>query len=77
MLNQGQMIITKSGKMRAVITGACVRGGNISYEISYFSGESYKQAWVYSFEFDVDNAEKKSPGFTPPTIQLKISDAGK
>jgi len=65
MLSQGQEVITKSGKIRAVITGACIRGGNISYELSYFDTNDYKQCWVYSFEFDVDDAEKSNPGFKP------------
>lgn len=73
MLQSGQEIITKSGKVRAVITGACMRGGNISYEISYFSNNAYHQCWVYEFEFDVDDAEKQMPGFVPPSNQLKIS----
>ena len=73
-LSQGQEIITKSGKVRAVITGACIRGGNVSYEVSYFSNNSYQQCWMYAFEFDVDSAEKQMPGFKPPSNQLKLSD---
>lgn len=73
MLQSGQEVITKSGKVRAVITGACIRGGNISYEISYFSNNSYHQCWVYDFEFDVDDAQKQAPGFSPPSNQLKLS----
>lgn len=62
-LKQGLQVITKSGKVPATITGVCMRGNNISYEISYFSNNSYHQYWVYAFEFDVDDAEKSTPGF--------------
>lgn len=75
-LKQGQEIITKSGKVRAVITGACLRGGNVSYECSYFSNNAYHQCWMYDFEFDVDVSEKQTPGFNAPTNQLKITDKG-
>nr|WP_298659800.1 hypothetical protein [uncultured Flavobacterium sp.] len=71
---QGQEVITKSGKVRAVVTGACMRGGNVSYEISYFSNNSYHQCWVYAFEFDIDEAEKQQAGFNYPSNQLKISE---
>lgn len=73
MLLQGQEVITKSGKVRAVITGACMRGGNISYEISYFSNNAYHQCWCYDFEFDIDEADKQVPGFNPPANQLKLT----
>lgn len=57
-LKTGQQIITKSGKISATITGICMRGNNLSYEVSYFSNNSYHQYWIYEFEFDVDNSEK-------------------
>lgn len=71
MLSEGQEVITK--ELRAVITGACIRGGYISYELSYFSGDYYKKYWVYPLGFDVDDAEKNIPGFNPSSNQLKLS----
>ncbi len=75
-LEQGQQIITKSGRVKGTITAACIRGGNISYEVSYFSNNAYSQCWMYAFEFDVDSSEKKSPGFNHPSNQLKLTDKG-
>lgn len=76
-LSQGQKITTRSGKIPAVITGVCIRGGNTMYEISYFAGADYRQVWIYNFEFDVDESETSKPGFSYPSNQLKIVEGGK
>lgn len=60
MIKEGTEIITKSGKIRAIITACCVRGGNISYEVSYFINHEYKQCWLYQFEFDLADEVKKA-----------------
>lgn len=76
LLGQGQQIITKSGKVKALITGVSIRGQNKMYEIGYFAGADYKQCWLYDFEFEPDYSERQSPGFQPPSNQLKISEGG-
>ena len=51
-VKSGTTIITKIGKIKALITGVCIRGENMYYEISYFVNGDQKTCWLYRFEFD-------------------------
>ncbi len=62
MIKEGTEIITKSGKIRAIITACSVRGGSVSYECSYFVNHEYKQVWLWAYEFDIAS-EIKPAGF--------------
>lgn len=56
-------IITKSGGIKAIITGVCIRDKNITYEISHFINGSHQSDWLYRFEFEIDDVVKQKAGF--------------
>lgn len=62
-IKMGTPIITKMGKIKAFVSGVCIRDQNISYEIVYFSDGSRENEWIYRFEFDVDETQPKTAGF--------------
>lgn len=62
-IKYGTPVITKSGKINAFITGVCIRGENMTYELSYFDGGTHNEVWLYRFEFDVNESQPKKAGF--------------
>ncbi len=59
----GTPIITKSGQIKGMVTGVCIRNESINYEISYFGGGEHKTTWIYRYEFDIDTTTKTKAGF--------------
>jgi len=54
-----QHVTTKIGKIKAILTAACIRPGKIQYEISYFDSGEHKTAWLDECEFTIDDQSRK------------------
>lgn len=61
-LKYGTKIITVIGQVKAIITATCIRGENITYEISYFQNGLSTTAWIHRIEFDIDESQKGKAG---------------
>lgn len=46
----GTEVTTLIGKVKAVITGICIRGTRVTYELSYFVDGDHKSCWVDNTE---------------------------
>ena len=62
---RGTVIETIVGKVTGVITGVCIRGTSVTYEVSYFDDKVYVTIWMAEGEFKVrtKNVEKQKIGF--------------
>lgn len=58
----GSKVTSKINNIEGIVTAACIRFNLVNYEISYFSGQDYKQIWLTEAEFDFTD-KKKSIGF--------------
>lgn len=67
----GTHVITTIGSIRALITAVCMRANNISYELSYFQNGTHTTCWLHDYEFKVNEAESKEPGFNNNNKLLK------
>jgi hypothetical protein len=66
LIKNGSLVITRIGKVKAIVTGVCLRGENsIQYEISYFAEGKHQSTWVYPIEFDLDLQVKGQIGLLP------------
>lgn len=65
-ISNGSVVITKIGKIEAIVCGICVRGvdnSSVEYNISYFANGEHKSKWIYSFEIDLKIDNSKKAGF--------------
>lgn len=58
----GTHITIKLNSVEGIITAVSIRFNAIAYEISYFSGNDYKQIWLNDAEFTA-LVKKKQIGF--------------
>jgi hypothetical protein len=59
----GSKVITKVGKIEAIVIGVCVRGErneHIEYHLSRYAHGEYKNEWLQSYEVEIkiDNSQK-------------------
>ena len=59
----GTHITTKLNSIPGIITGLSIRFTMVSYEVSYFNGQDYKQIWLTESEFNF-TGKKETIGFT-------------
>ena len=60
----GSLVQTKTGNIKATVTGITIRLDAIAYEISYFNSASErKEVWLNECEFDVIDGNKIGIGF--------------
>lgn len=59
----GTNITTKLNSIPGIITGISIRFTMVSYEVSYFSGQDYKQIWLTEPEFNF-SIKKETIGFS-------------
>ncbi len=45
------------------ITGICIRGDTVSYEVSYNENLNYQTKWFYDFELQFVEGKKERIGF--------------
>lgn len=57
----GTEVVTKSGKIEAIITAACIRFEKVQYELSYFLNGERKEVWLDEREFTTDSIGNKIP----------------
>ena len=48
----GTHIKTKINSIEGIITAVSIRFKSVNYEVSYFSGQEYKQIWLNESEFE-------------------------
>ena len=58
----GISVKSKIGYVEGIITAVSIRFDNIQYEVSYFTDNEYKSAWLNESEFTTEN-QKHSIGF--------------
>lgn len=61
--NCGTEVITKIGKVKAIITAVSIRFGRVQYEISYFNNGERKDPWLNENEFTTSAVKNLSIGF--------------
>jgi hypothetical protein len=60
----GSLILTKTGNIKATITGITIRFDAVAYEIGYFNGAGErKEVWLNESEFNVINGDRVTIGF--------------
>jgi len=62
----GSTVITKMGKIEAIVIGVCVRGemnDHIEYNLSRFANGENKIEWVQSFEIEMKQDNSAPAGF--------------
>lgn len=59
----GTKAITTIGKVEGVITAISIRFNTVSYELSYFTRDEYKTAWLNESEFTTESKGRNEVGF--------------
>ena len=68
----GTRIKSLIGDIEGVITEVSLQPSSVVYKMSYFSGGSYMNVWLYEFEFEIC-AKKSTAGFNQST-ELAVSN---
>lgn len=58
----GTDVTVKEVNIKGVITGACIRYGRVTYEVSYFFNGDQKSPWLVEDQFTTEG-KKGSVGF--------------